>query len=314
MAAITSKHGYEIYTIVADDGCTQASFIPEKGGVGCSLIMPHETEMRETLYLHDYFWERNRLGLAGGWPCLFPICGRLEWMGVAGNYSYADKVYNMPIHGFAADAKWLVTDNSQSDSLTLELSATEDTLAMYPFEFKVQLTYQVKSGVLSCKQRYSNLGVEVMPYYAGFHPYFLTPEVGKGKEQVAVNFKPQRTLRYNERLTDIIGEQCKLELPAAITMPYINERVSEVAEGEKAELSYPDGFRLVLGGETAKCENMFKYMHLYTIPTEPFCCIEPWMGVPNALNSVSGVRWLQSGQSEEGELVLSCDSGRRGLI
>ena len=59
---------------------------------------------------------------------------------------------------------------------------------MYPFSFKVQLIYKVTNGKLTCEQTYTNTDDKTMLYYAGFHPYFLTPKPGKGKEKVMLNF------------------------------------------------------------------------------------------------------------------------------
>ena len=50
--------------------------------------------------------------------------------------------------------------------------------------------------------------------------------------------------------------------------------------------------------------SFFSYVQLYTIPEQPFFCVEPWMSFPNAMNTVSGVRWLQPGQTECGILTL----------
>ena len=83
-------NNFAVYIIISPDGQTRASFVPELGGVGCSIIMPHQGKSRELLYLHDNFWEKDLQDLRGGWPFLFPICGRLEL-----------KEYQLPIHGFA---------------------------------------------------------------------------------------------------------------------------------------------------------------------------------------------------------------------
>ena len=37
---------------------------------------------------------------------------------------------------------------------------------------------------------------------------------------------------------------------------------------------------------------------------QPFFCVEPWMGHPNAMNTVAGVHWLAPGGSVRG--VFSC--------
>ena len=213
MAEKSNYKGNEVYTIVSQSGNTRAAFVPAKGAVGSSIMMPFADGMREILFLHDGFWEKeNVFDLLGGFPFLFPVCGRLERMGHPGNYLYQGFTYNLPIHGFSAYSKWDVVDSSDPASLVMELQENKDTLAIYPFKFKIQLKYTVASGLLTCEQTYVNTDDKPLLYYAGFHPYFLTPLPEEGKEQVMLNFKPTRLFRYNDRLTDLNGEKKLFDL------------------------------------------------------------------------------------------------------
>ncbi|MCK4608754.1 MAG: aldose epimerase [Gammaproteobacteria bacterium] len=302
MAIITQQHGFEVYTIISADGGTRASFVPEKGGVGSSIIMSHEQKERELLFLHDSFWEQEMPDLPGGWPFLFPVCARIERMGNYGNYLYDCNVYSLPIHGFSWNEKWRVLPDQRDDTLTLELTETKNSLAAYPFRFKVQLTYKVTQGKLTCHQIYTNTGNKPMVYYAGFHPYFLTPEANSGKEQVMLNFQPKRLLRYNDKLTDIIGEQKLFNLPIPVTDNRINEQLCEVKENNITHLAYPDGFNLYM-----QTSDQFRYLQTYTMTDKPFFCVEPWMAFPNALNTSTGCRWLASGKSEQAYVELACN-------
>lgn len=280
-------NNFEVYSIVSPDGCTRASFVPEKGGVGCSIVMPCQGRPRELLYLHDNFWKNNELDLAGGWPFLFPICGRLD----------ASGGYDLPIHGFAPYMPWEVLPDSRADQLSMQLTATEETLKVYPYEFKVQLTYKVANNKLICEQTYTNIGDKPMPYYAGFHPYFLT----KDKQHTILNFQPIKRFKYNEKLTKIIGEQQSLEFPTSVANPEINEQLHEVGKDSLITLQYPDGFRLSM--QAVEDDHLFRYLQLYTIPGKPFFCIEPWMSYPGALNTGTA-RILLPGCREVSRLVV----------
>jgi len=303
---MNKKHNsFDVYTIIAEDNVTSASFVAEKGGVGSSLIMPDQGNARELLFQHTHFWERGNKHIPGGWPFLFPVCARLERNNIAGDYLYDGKVYNLPIHGFAPYLSWQVAKHTKN-SITLVLRATPQTLAMYPFNFCVELTYKVVPKLFICEQRYTNIGEKPMPYYAGFHPYFLTPRIGEGKEKVAINFKAKRHFKCNEKLTDIIGEQPLLAMPAFAADANINEQLSELAEDSSIQLSYPDGFVVNISiEETPQTPRLFNYLQIYTQPQEPFICLEPWMAFPNALNTVQGVRWLAPQQSDFAVLKVS---------
>lgn len=303
MSQISNFKGYKTYTLRSPDGRLQASFVPEKGGVGYSLLVQLPQGEKELLYLHDFFWEKAWLDLPGGWPFLFPVCARLERDGKQGCYLYDGNLYELPIHGFSWCLPWEVL-GCDDQSLILCLKDNAQTRALYPFSFKVMLTYRLENDHLLCDQWYENTGEHPFPYYAGFHPYFLTPPFNKGKSQVILNYQPSRRFIYNDRMTDIVGESSVFKTPVSIMDPEINEQLTQLSEEKKIHLTYPGELELVLEARGVEEANLFPYVQLYTMPEKPFFCVEPWMGFPNALNTVSGVRWLKPGQGERGMLYL----------
>src|SRR5205814_7659569 len=128
------------------------------------------------------------------------------------------------------------------------------------------------------------------PYYAGFHPYFLTPEPGVGKQQVILNFHPQRRLRYNQRLTEIVGEQPLFTVPISVANPEIHEQLLQLGEDKEINLSYPGRDIIRMAAQGVEDPDLFSYLQIYTPQDQPFVCVEPWMAPPNALNSATGVR------------------------
>lgn len=287
--------GLETITITSKDGLTRATFVPDKGGVGTSIVMPGRQGPRELLFQATDF--------PGGWPFCFPICGRLERQGQLNRYYYDGHSYELPIHGFASRKPWLVSDAGQNH-LLLVLRDDEQTRAVYPFHFTVELLYEITERHLFCRQTYTNHGETPMPYYAGFHPYFLTPPPGQGKNRVILNFNPHRRLRYNQQLTDLVGQQPLFSLPAAADNPEIHEQLLQLGEDKEIHLSYPDQDVITLVADGVEDPNLFPYVQIYSPLDQPFICVEPWMAYPNALNSVAGVRWLAPGQSEHGVMRL----------
>lgn len=287
------------YTITSKDGATKASIIPERGAFVSSLILPFQSGARETVFLHDYAWDKEINDLPGGIPFLFPICGRITRDGKDGIYLYDEKQYQLKIHGFSWFSKWTVA-NVNEHSIEVVLSANEDTLACYPFHFEIKLIYTVSNGKLTCHQIYKNNEKEKpMPYYAGFHPYFLTPEAGQGKEEVLLNFQAAKHLKYNETLTDIVGDQPLFKMPINITDPTVDEQLCLLNKDKLATLTFPNGDILKTNVYGIPDPDIFPYLQLYHIAKKPFFCAERWMSFANALNTVSGVRWLKPGASEE---------------
>ncbi len=297
------KNGFKTVTIASSDGSTQVTVVPSRGGALSSMIMAGANGPRELLYVHDYFWDKEINDLPGGWPFCFPVCARLERQRERGQYLYDGKLYQLKIHGFSWYLPWEVSDQT-NDSIVLVLRDNAHTRERYPFSFEVELKYQVERGQLTCYQLYRNRSDRAMPYYAGFHPYFLTPLPGKGKESVELYYEPTRRLIYNQSFTDIIGEGNLFSLPISIANSAINEQLTMVGKNKAIQLLFPDGDKIQMIAEGKEDPNLFPFIQLYTMLEKPFMCVEPWMSFPNAMNTVQGVRWLAPQQSEQGVLVL----------
>lgn len=302
MTKITETPIGKAYTIISSDGGTQATFIPQAGGIGSSIIMPGAKGPRELLHQHPFFWNPDENQLRGGWPFCFPICGRLERYGKEGAYFFQDQVYSLSIHGFAWQQPWQVADNDTAH-IKLVLEDSEQTRNIYPCQFRIELDYKVEKSALICKQTYLNRGDKPMPFYAGFHPYFATPAFKHGKEEVILDYHPVKCLAYNERLTDLVGEQALFSVPTSITAD-INERLTKLGADKDLKLRFPDGDVIQMTVTGIKDPDLFPYVQLYSPLEQPFICIEPWMAHPNAMNTVSGVCWLNSGESMEGLMEL----------
>jgi len=294
-------HDFDVYCLESEDGLTKASVVPELGGIVSSLVVPFMGQSRQLLYQHDHFWVRENERIRGGSPFLFPICGRLLRGGEKGVYLYKGKRYELPSHGFAPHLPWEVVECDRA--LLLRLRDNEQTRSCYPFQFEVDLRYTVSDGVLLCEQSYKNMGDEPLPFYAGFHPYILTPE-GAEKERVILDYAPVRRFLYNDSYTDVVDSSEPPELPASITDETLNEQLTSVKEDNHATLLLPDGLCIHLEAAGAEDENMFPYVQLYTMSDKPFFCVEPWMAPPNTMNTVAGCRWLAPGQTEHGTFRL----------
>lgn len=299
---MAQQNGYEVYRLVADDGTVEAEIVPALGAIVSSLRLPAAGGLREVLFQHPFFWDPQAQRTRGGIPFLFPVCGRLERDGQAGAWLYDGQVRQMTIHGFSMRLPWEVLESGPSH-LAVALRDTEATRMAYPFAFEVVLRFTARGGALSIEQEYRNRGDEPMPYYAGFHPYYLTPEPGPGKDAVRLELPVTSMLRYNDRLTDVVGRDAAPPMPQSVSSPAIHERLTEVTVAE-ATLRYPDGLALHTRADGVEDPGMFPLVQLYTMADRPFFCVEPWMGFPNALNAVKGVRWLGPGRRESGVLKV----------
>ncbi len=99
---------------------------------------------------------------------LFPFCGRMN----DGYYEYCGKKYKADLHGFAKDSVFSVVEKEEN-RVKLAFSETEQTLAVYPFEFSFAVTYELKENTLSVAYEVANTGDKTMYFMLGAHPGFL---------------------------------------------------------------------------------------------------------------------------------------------
>ncbi len=290
--------GLDVYTLTTKDDETRATFLPEKGGICTSIVMPGKQGPRELLFHYPHLLDIQSKELPGALFFCFPICGRLERQGIINTYYYNGKIFELPIHGFARSKPWTVADTGEN-FIKLLLRDDEETRQNYPFHFTIELHYEIAHRRIFCRQTYTNHGDKPMPYYGGFHPYFLTPEDARKKE-VILNYSPTRRFRYNPQLSDLVGEQPLFNLPSSVANPEIHEQLTEIGEDKLIHLEYPGGDLIQMAAEGIEDKDLFPYVQLFSPQNMPFVCVEPWMGFPNAMNTMHGVRWLNPLQSEHG--------------
>ena len=268
------------YTI-SDGKGTQAVILPEKGATVISLTR----EGQEFLYRDPENLdsaERPRCGI----PFLFPMFGRLK----GGVYTWEGKPYAMEIHGFGHTSPWQVAEHT-GDSLRCVLEANEDTMAVYPFRFRVELRFRVAEGGLTIGQRFENLGETAMPYHFGFHPYFRVEELDQARVETTAGVcfdyavgKPEPfghgsvTVQIPENAPEAGAAFMQVTGPTVLHIPGEGRRVTMEQE------SYPQ-------------------LVLWTLAGKPFLCVEPVNGTPDGFNTGAYLT-LAPGESREVALKI----------
>lgn len=204
-------------------------------------------------------------------PVLFPTCG---WSR-EGRIRLGDKLYPMPVHGFAAQSTFV---GEQLDDATLCFTSLADarTCAHYPFEFHLALTYRLEPFALSVTCEISNAGSGTMPYAVGLHPGFaLDWSAGAHRfvfdeaeqPQVPV-IAPGGLFSARQRPVPLVGRTLDLtpELFAAEALCFLDI-------GSRAfALEGPDG-RLRIEAPD------FPHLVLWNHMGGPFLAIESWTGM-----------------------------------
>lgn len=293
MAAVITERfqGQELVRIGGAD--SYLLLAPEHGG----RLVRWVHRGRDILYWpDDADWSRVAR-VRGGNPLLFPFIGRHFVDGEAGKWRGDDGiVHQLPQHGFARDMAFAVSDISES-SLSLTLAASDATRAGYPFDFVFTATYALLPAGLEATLAVRNTGPRPLPWYAGHHFYFALPHAQRAQSQLAL----PATARV--RQTPDGG----LSAPEAGDAAYRLD-----------DLRLQDTFHVLRGAGALRMEmpgHAVEFVldapgtvpwHAVTTWTEredsDFYCVEPWVGLPNAISHRHGLRWVRPG----GQEVATC--------
>lgn len=227
---------------------------PERGGI----ITEYHANNGEIFYLDCETLYRKSQNVRGGNPILFPMAGQLR----NGTYTWEGKEYHMPNHGLARQAIWKVAETSYNETeaaIVLEFSSDENTLKLYPFEFKVEVTYILKGDKVTIQQRIYNRSNRKMPISPGFHPYFNIEKKKLYLKTDAINF-----LDYNDNtIQDFSGT---LDMSGKVE-PVVLLKSTE----QSLVAAFNKSKNLVIEKDPA-----FRYTVLWVQEGKDFVCIEPW--------------------------------------
>ena len=224
----------------------------------------------------DLLWDGNPAIWTGRAPLLFPIVGALN----GGQYRLGQHRYPLSRHGFARSSRFAVVA-SQPERAVFRLSANETTRKVYPFDFELDVVFELQGPTLSIESRVRNRGGVVMSASLGYHPALRWP-LPYGQERAAhhIDFEfdePAAARRLDGdglvapefHATPIVGKRLMLvdELftDDALIFDRIRSRhvIYGADQGPRIRVSYPDS----------------PYLGIWTKPGANFICIEPWNGI-----------------------------------
>jgi len=230
----------------------------------------------------EYLWQGDPAFWARRSPLLFPIVGALP----GGTYSYGGRTYKLGNHGFAKEREFKLARQSP-DSLRFELSSDEESLELYPFKFKLAVSYALKDDSLEVGYELVNADAKRLFFSIGAHPAFRAPLVpGERRSDYDLAFeKPERVDRWFlnsdnvatgevERFMDgssslAVADEL-FERGAIVLKDPVSRRVRLESRVSKrfVEVSFPGFPQLGIWAPKAGAAGI-----------APFVCIEPWYGV-----------------------------------
>lgn len=245
-------------------------------------------------------------------PLLFPIIGRLKDQ----QYTLDGTVIKIAQHGFARDTEFTVESRTDT-AVTLSMTDSDKTRPLYPFSFKLAITYTLVGASLKKTHTVTNLSDAVLPYEIGGHDGYLTTIFeGEKMADYAIEF-PNQDVIYPfgmdencfltpEKLTYPLTDH-KLPLPPKVfgldtvvleKLPVNQVTLCSCKNGVRLTVDFPD----------------FDYLGIWTKPVDfdtNYICIEPWTTLPECtfvgtdLKDKQGIRLLQPNGTESLSYTVS---------
>ncbi len=236
----------------------------------------------------------------GGNPLLFPFIGRHFVEGEAGRWrDGAGEVHDLPQHGFARDLPFAVSELSE-DTVSLSLTSSDLTRPGYPFAFVFTATYRLVPHELDVSLHVRNTGevaLPPMPCYAGHHFYFALPHQARGQSRIVM----PPAVRVRQQADGSLTAPEPGEPAYRVDDPRLQDtfHVLQATPGDAGAA------RLELPARTIEIAlDAPDAVPWYAVTTwterddSDFYCVEPWLGLPNAIHHGHGLRWLPGGTEE----------------
>lgn len=213
-------------------------------------------------------------------PILFPHAGK-----VAGNLIRA-KGRDFPAkqHGFAREMNHTFLDQT-ADTVRFVLSENEDTLARWPYRFRLISTFRLEGDQVHHTLTTENHDDAPMPFGIGYHPAFRLP------------FDEQHSFDdYELRFSEMESPLCVSCLPNGLVTDKCYSLGSNLTQLPIDEKLFANDSHCMLNlrsntlglyekdtGRAVICDiSRFPYTLIWSKAGRPqFVCIEPWMSLPS---------------------------------
>jgi len=282
---------------LSNDHCRVA--INTKGAELTSFV---RTDPQQNLPELEYIWQADPAVWSRHAPVLFPIVGKLP----QDTYLYQGQEYKLPQHGFARDREFVLAHQTDTE-LTFELRADEESRKVYPFDFVLRITYQLRNLALTVRWDVLNPAADQeLLFSIGAHPAFRCPLLpDETFEDYLFRFdQPVTFERYLLQNGLLSGETAPvLHQQAELPLTY------DLFADDALVLKHFDFNQLSLRSRRSDRAvrvqfDGFPYLGLWTKgPGAEFVCIEPWQGIagsvgaPVELADKEGILTLAPGQS-----------------
>ena len=247
----------------------------ERGGLVTSWVC----RGKERLYFDADRFADPAKSVRGGIPVLFPICGNLP----RNRLDLPQGSYTLAQHGFARDLPWQLQPLSDGSGIRLVLESNPQTLAVFPFAFRLSLDYRLEPSALEILATVEHLaGSEgVMPFSLGLHPYFAVSSLSaaglEGLSETCLDHHQMAPSSTADQLAKLSEGVDLLANPTGQTVC-----LADAGSGQTITLELTAPLDLAV---------------VWTEPPRPMVCLEPWTAPRGSLATGDRRLELQPGQA-----------------
>ena len=253
----------------------------------------------------EWLWDGDPKWWSGRAPILFPIVGMLA----GGAYRWQGRSFELEKHGFARRRVFALAERDAS-SATFRLNADDETRAVYPFDFELDLGFALTQA-LTVTATVRNRGAGAMPFSFGFHPALRWPR----SDAAFIKFDQRETgpvwriddAGLIDRSELLPGDGSTLWLEDAL----FTDDAMILRDVASRSLTFSSGDRDI----RVAWDNLPDF-GLWTKPGAPYLCIEPWAGFNDPagfdgeLSEKPGIVMLAPGSSWTAAMTI--EPPRRG--
>ncbi len=267
-----AAHTGDLIELNDDDTRSLVTIAPERG----SIVTRFRVGDQDLLFMDESTLTDPTKNVRGGIPLLFPSPGRLT----GDRFERAGRSGSMKQHGFARDVAWKVDALSTRDAAeaTLVIESTDATRAMYPWDFRLAVTFALRGSRLRLDATVDDTGTQPMPFAFGIHPYFLV------HDKAAATIATKATRAFDNVTKNAVPFH-GFDLTAKEVDLHLVDHGST-----DSVLTWGDGARLAI-----RASPEFGRWVVWTLAGRDFVCVEPWSAPADALNTGESLLELAPG-------------------
>ena len=225
----------------------------------------------------EYIWNGDKNYWGRSTPVLFPIVGKLK----DNKYMINNEFYILPQHGLLRDREFKVTKQI-NNLITLEDTFDLDTLKIYPFKYKVEITHEIVNNGFITIFKVINIDEKPIYFNIGGHPGFM---IDLPLSDYRIDFEKEESFISPKIVSGLLdfSEGVKYEKIIQLKLNHTMFNVDTIVI-PKINSSY-----VCLTNDTHNIKfsfKNFKSLALWTLPSKeaPYLCLEPWNGYASKIS------------------------------